>query len=131
MNVQTIHRSTPIRRILYGNAIFSGLSGLFFVFASNPVAQFIGIETPLIILGIGTGLIGYAVLIYANASRKEVSPSFVLSTIIADSAWVLLSVLLLITGWVPFSVEGKWAVGIIAAIVDVFATLQFLEWRKM
>jgi hypothetical protein len=39
--------------------------------------------------------------------------------------------MLLLTNWVPFTVEGKWAVGIIAAIVDVFATLQFIEWRKM
>lgn len=131
MNVQTIHRSRPIRSILYGNAIFSGLSGLLFIFASSPIAQFIGIETPFIILGIGIGLVGYAALIYVNASRTEISRSFVLTAIIADSTWVLLSIVLLLTGWVPLSAEGKWAIGIVAALVDVFATLQFIEWRKM
>lgn len=120
-----------IRRILYGNAVFSGVSGLLFVFASNPIANFIGISTPLVILAIGIGLAGYAALIYTNASRAQISRSSVLLAIIADSTWVLLSIVLLVTGWVPFSVEGKWAVGIIAIIVDIFATLQFIEWRKM
>jgi len=122
---------TLVRRVLYSNAIFSGVSGLLLAFASNPIAKFLGIDTPLVILIIGIGLAGYAALNYANASRAEISRSFVLTAIIADSVWVVLSVILLVTGWVPFSAEGKWAVGIVAAIVDVFATLQFIEWRKM
>lgn len=127
-----INNQTTIRRILLGNAIFSGLSGLLFTFASASVARYLGIEkASLVILLIGLGLVGYAILIYVNASRTEISPSFVLFAVIGDSIWVLLSILLLLTTWVPFTVEGKWAVGIIAAIVDVFATLQFLVWRKM
>lgn len=120
-----------IRRILLGNAIFSGVSGLFFTFASATIASFLGIDASIVILLIGIGLAGYALLIYQNASRREISKAFVLTAVIADSTWVLLSIILLLTNWVPFTVEGKWAVGIIATIVDIFATLQFLEWRKM
>ena len=122
---------TLVRRVLSGNAIFSGMSGLLLAFASNPIASFLGIDTPLVVLILGIGLVGYAALIYTNVSRAEISRSFVLTAIIADSVWVVLSVILLVTGWVPFSTEGKWAVGIIAVIVDIFATVQFLEWRKM
>ncbi len=130
MTTQT--NSTFIRRVLYGNAIFSGISGLLFVIASNSIAKFIGVDTPLAILIIGVGLAGYAVLIYTKAARAKIPRSFVLTAVISDSAWVLLSILLLLeTGWVQFSVEGKWAVGIVAIIVDAFATLQFIGWRKM
>ena len=129
MNISA--NQTLIRRILYANAIFSGVSGILFVLASNRIAKFIGLDVSLPILVIGIGLIGYATLIYSNASHAEISPSFVLIAIIGDTSWVLLSILLLITGWVSFSMEGKWLVGIIAVIVDIFATLQFLEWRKM
>jgi hypothetical protein len=129
MSVQT--NSTAIRRILYGNAIFSGLSGLFLAVASNQIAQFLGVDAPLAILFIGIGLAGYTILLYMKASRPEISRSFVLIAIIGDSLWVLLSIILLLTGWIPFSPEGKWAVGIVATVVDVFATLQFIEWRKM
>jgi hypothetical protein len=129
--MNTPANQTFIRRILYGNAIFSGVSGLLFLLASNPIAKFLGLDASLVILILGIGLGGYAVLIYTNTSRVEISSAFVLFAIIGDSAWVLLSIILLLTSWVPFSVEGKWAVGIIAVIVDIFATLQFLEWRKM
>jgi hypothetical protein len=129
--MNTSVNQTSIRRILFGNTIFSGISGLLFIFVSAPIAKFLGIDTPLVIPLIGVGLVCYATLIYVNASRTEISGSFVLFTIIGDSTWVLLSIVLLLTTWVSFTVEGKWAIGIIAAIVDVFATLQFLEWRKM
>ncbi len=126
-----INSQIAIRRILLGNAIFSSVSGLLFTFASASVARFIGVDSSSVILLIGIGLAGYAFLIYQNANHSEISKAFVLTAIIADSTWVLLSLVLLLTNWVPFTVEGKWAVGIVAAIVDVFATLQFIEWRKM
>ena len=123
--------STMIRPILYGNAIFSGVSGLLFIFAARPIASFIGIDMPLAILLLGIGLAGYAALLYLNATSPEIERSFVLTAVICDSLWVVLSIMLLTTDWVPFSVAGKWAVGIVAAIVDLFATLQFFEWIKM
>jgi hypothetical protein len=122
---------TFIRRILYGNAMFSGVSGLLFLFASTPIARFLGLDASLPILILGIVLLGYAALLYTNASRQGILASFVLFAVIGDSVWVLISLLLLLTNWLPFSVEGRWAVGIIAVIVDVFATFQFLEWRKM
>jgi len=125
------NNKATIRRILFGNAIFSVLSGLLFTFFSASIANFLGAGASTIILLIGIGLIGYAALIYVNASRGELSRFFVLFTIIGDSAWVVFSIVLLLTNWVPFTVEGKWTVGILAAIVDVFSTLQFIEWRKM
>ncbi len=122
---------TNIRRILYANAIFSGLSGLIFTFASKSIAAFLGIASSAIILALGIVLMVFADVIYIFAKREEISKGFVLFIIIADSLWVLDSILLLVTNWVPFTVEGKWAIGIIAVIVDLFATLQFFEWRKM
>jgi hypothetical protein len=44
---------------------------------------------------------------------------------------VLLSILLLLAPGLDFTPEAKWAIGITAVCVDVFATLQFLEWRRM
>src|SRR5260221_13009562 len=126
--MNTSPNQTSIRRILYSNTIFSGVSGLLFILASNVIANFIGLESSPVILVIGIGLGGYGMLNYVNASRKEISRSFVLTAVISDSVWVLLSILLLTTGWVQFSVDGKWTVGLITILVDAFGTLQFLEW---
>jgi hypothetical protein len=37
---------------------------------------------------------------------------------------------ILFTGWVPLTTEGKWAVGLVAVIVAIFAELQFLGSRR-
>jgi len=54
-----------------------------------------------------------------------------LFAVFAASAWVLLSVRLLDLPALNFTADAKWAIGIIAVVVHVFATLQFMEWRKM
>lgn len=124
-------QSTYLRRVLYGNAVFSGISGLVCIAASGLVAAFLGLDAAPVILGLGAGLAAYAALLSFQASRPVISRPFVLFAVGADVAWVLLSILLLTTHWIPFAPEGKWATGIVAAIVEVFATLQFMAWRKM
>jgi hypothetical protein len=128
MNVQT---PNTLRYVLFGNAIFCGLGGL--VCASGPgvISAILGLDIAPVILILGISLIGYAGFIYFMASRPVILRQFVLFAICIDSAWVLGSILLLLTGWLPLSVAGKWSVGILAVIVDLFASLQFMEWRKM
>ncbi len=85
-----------LRRVLDANAVFSATSGLFFVVAAKPLAEFLG-ASQLIMTILAVILFGYAALIAFNTSRPAISRGFALFTIIGDSAWVLGSVLLLIT----------------------------------
>jgi hypothetical protein len=126
-----IQNQITIRRVLSGNAITSGLFGLLLLVDSGLVARFLGLDSPTAVLIVGLVALAYAALLAFNLRRPAIRPSFVLFTVIGDSTWVLVSILLLVTGWAPLSISAKWAIGIAAALVDVFATLQFLEWRKM
>lgn len=124
-------KDTLLRQALYGNAIFSGVSGLACVFAANPIADFLGINLPWAIAGIGVMLVGYAGLLWYNASRPVIDPNFGLFAVIADGLWVIASIILLVTNLVPFTPEAKWAVAIVAMVVDVFATVQFVGWKRI
>lgn len=128
MNTQ-INQSN-LRHILNANAMFSATSGLFFLLAAKPLAEFLG-TTPLVMYILTIVMFGYAVLIAFNTYRPLISREFTLFTVIGDSAWVLASILLLVLPWFTFTSGAKWAIGITAICVDIFATLQFLEWRKM
>lgn len=119
-----------LRHILNANAMFSATSGLFFMLAAKPLAEFLG-TTPLVMYLLAIVMFGYAVLIAFNTYRSLISREFTLFTVIGDSAWVLGSILLLVLPWFAFTSDAKWAIGITAICVDIFATLQFLEWRKM
>ena len=128
MNIQT--NQSNLRHILNANAMFSATSGLIFFLAARPLAEFLGIAPPVMYI-LATVLFGYAALIAFNTHRPAISRDFTLFTVIGDSAWVLLSILLLLAPGLDFSSEAKWAIGVAAVCVDIFATLQFLEWRKM
>jgi hypothetical protein len=119
-----------LQHVLHTNAVFSATSGLFFLLARNPLAEFLSAYIVVMTI-LGFVMFGYALLISANIYRPEIKRGFVLFTVIGDSAWVLGSILLLILPTLGFSSEAKWAIGITAICVDIFATLQFLEWRKM
>jgi hypothetical protein len=98
---------------------------------SNPISTFLGVQAGPFILAFGISFLGYAGLVYYQASHPVISRPFVFFAICVDSAWVLGSILLLLTDWPPFALSGKWTVGLLAVVVDLFATLQFMEWRKM
>lgn len=128
MNAQ-INQSN-LRHILNANAMFSATSGLFFLLAAEPLADFLG-TTPPVMYVLTIIMFGYAMLIAFNTYRPMISRGFTLFTVIGDSAWVLASILFLVLPWFTFTSEAKWAIGITAICVDIFATLQFLEWRRM
>ena len=118
-------QDSQARRVLWGNAVFSAVSGGLFSLASTAVAAFIGVDAPVVIMGIGMGLLAYAAWIAFYATRPIVSRTFVLFAAIADTVWVALSALLLVTNIVSFSIAGVWAVVIVAIIVGGFAVVQY------
>ncbi len=119
-----------LRRVLDANAMFSATGGLFFLLAAKPLGEFLG-APPLVMTILTVVMFGYAALITFNTSRADISRGFALFTVIGDSAWVLGSILLLVLPIFNFTPEAKWAIGVTAICVDIFATLQFMEWRKM
>lgn len=128
MNTQ--NHQPNLLHILNANAMFSFTSGLFFLLTAKPLAGFLG-ATSAVLYALAFVMFGYAALIAFNTHSPTVSRGFTLFTVIGDSAWVLGSILLLVLPLFHFTADAKWAIGVTAICVDIFATLQFLEWRKM
>ena len=119
-----------LQHTLNANAMFSFTSGLFFLLARKPLGEFLG-ASPTVMITLAVVMFGYAALIAFNTQRGEISRGFTLFTVLGDSGWVLASILLIVLPISNFTAEAKWAIVITAICVDIFATLQFLEWRKM
>lgn len=119
-----------LSRLLVANGTFCFTSGVIFTLAAEPLAGFLN-TLPIVMTVLGVGLVLYGAFIIFMATRSNITRGFTLFTIIADSTWVLLSILLLVLPVFNFTAEAKWAIGITAICVDAFATLQFLVWRKM
>lgn len=133
-------QASLLRRVLYGNVIFSAVSSILFLLASASVAEFLGITNVSIFglldgvrfisfLGIGIALFGMDVLYVAT--RPMIDTRFAWIIAIADFIWVILSWILLATGVIPFSDMGNWAVLIVSDIVLVFALGEVVGIRRI
>jgi hypothetical protein len=123
--------SSLLRNALYGNSIFSLVSGAIFLLFSKAIAGFLGLSASWVILALGVGLIVYGIEIYLAARSEPVNQGIAKFAVYADLAWVLVSALLIFANLVPFTDAGKWAIAIIADIVLVFAILQYVGLRKI
>lgn len=131
-------RSTLVRRVLRANATISVLLGLLCVLDAAPVAEGMGIAGQTIaglsgatfITLVGLSFFPFAAAVWFVASRVPLNPRLVWGIIAADAAWVVLSVLALITNVLGLSSAGMWAVLIQGDIVGVLAVLQMIGVRR-
>lgn len=127
-------RSLFLRRVLQGNAAFSTLSGLVMLVDSKPLANFLGLADPSVIsylLALGIGLLFWAMLAFWVSTQPTLGRTGVFTIIEGDLLWIAGSIILLISGWLPFSTAGYWAVAIVADVVALFAILQYVGWRRI
>jgi hypothetical protein len=119
-----------LRRVLLLNASTSGLGGLAALVAGRQVAELLGTgHVPWVRL-VGAGLLGFAafVLSTALASRARLrrdTPSISAG----DAIWVLGTIATVALGW--YSTVGAAVMGLVAAMVATFGTLQLRFVRRM
>ncbi len=123
--------SRLLRNTLWANSIFCALSGLLLSVGAGPITTFLGWSTFIPLLVIGIGLLLYSAWLFRILVGRPLDAGTGMVYAIADAAWVVASVILLLTNWVPFTLGGKWAIVIQAIIVADFAVLQFLGARRI
>ena len=118
--------NSPLKMGLIGNALFSLLTGISLLIGAEPIAKWIGVPDPRILAAIGLILIPFAVHLWMAARRTPIQPGeiYYLSTL--DAFWVIGSGMLLLSGWVPFTMAGAWTVAVVALAVADFMMLQLI-----
>lgn len=123
-NQQLSNQPGLLRRAMRANALFSGLSGLVSLGMARPLAEFTGLETAAVFVGLGIVLILFAVDLWWLAGRERLNPRFGQMAVILDLLWVAGSWAIVLSGWPPLTVAGKWLVALLAELVFVFAVVQ-------
>lgn len=118
------------RRVLQANGIFSAIGGAIFTLAAGPIADFTGLPSPLALV-IGLGVLAYAAALFATAARSPIPRRLMLAAALLDTIWVVGSVLLLVSGWLPLTEAGRGLVIVLAVIVAGFALAEFYTWERM
>jgi dipeptide/tripeptide permease len=124
-------RPSLLRRTIQADSVFSLLGGLLLLIDSELIATLIGLPWSLAFVIVGIGLIGYAALLFLAARRTPIDRRQALGFLVADVAWVLASVVIVLGGWAPLTPAGFWGVLIVADIVAVFAVLKYIGLRRL
>ena len=78
----------------------------------------------------GIALIPFAALLAFLATRERLARPVVWAVIVANAVWAVDSILLLFVGWIEPTVLGVPLIVAQAAVVAVFAELQWLGLRR-
>ena len=128
---QNMNRSHLLPRAMQANALYSTLSGAAFLLAPDWLSRTTGIEPAFAFTVVGVGLLAYAIWLWLNSQGAGVSRRAAVTAIVADSLWVVASIIVLVSGLLPLTTAGMWGIAIIADVVGIFAIVQFLGLRRM
>lgn len=118
-----------LRQALQANGVFSGVSGLLTILAAGPLTDLIGLSTSSILIGVGSGLIFYAVGLFRNASRDLINRTETYLAVIMDLLWVAGSAVVIFLG--ILATTGDRIIAIVADIVLLFGILQWYGLKRM
>ena len=128
---QAQQQSQLLRYALRGNGLFSASSGLILVAAGPALSSFTGITPALALQIVGAVLLLYGAGLLWISTRAEIDRRVAWTAIILDVAWVAGSIMILLAGWLPLTVAGKWTVAVLADVVAVFAIVQYVGLRRL
>ncbi len=124
------HCQPKLRRVLRLNAANCVVSGTALTVAAGPIDNLLDTGHPGWVRLVGIGLLPFAAICWWAAAGPLQRLRSVTPLIIAgDVTWVVASVVTVLLGW--YSGGGIVAVLAMAVVVDVFAVLQFVGWRKL
>lgn len=118
-----------LRRAMLADAAFSGTSGLILALAAGWLGDLLGLPVPLLRY-VGLALLPYAALLAFLATRETLPRGDVWAIIVGNAVWTAASILLLFTGWIEPTTLGVVFVIAQAAVVAVFAELQWFGLKR-
>lgn len=127
---QTASVETRLRLVLRINAANSIVCGALMAAAPETVDDVLDTGRPGWIRLVGLGLVGFAAfVVWLSMTSPKMLKALVPHVVLGDLGWVVGSIVTVLLGW--YSGGGNVAVLAMAAAVDVFATLQWLSWRRL
>jgi len=121
---KTAVRPTLLRRAMWGNAIFSGVSGIGLALFSGTLTEMLGISYPTVLRIVGIVLVICAADLAWVTSGNDFDVRWGWTAVVLDLVWVIGSGVILAFELLPLTTLGWWMVAIVADIVFLFAVVQ-------
>lgn len=118
------------RAILRADGMVCGVSGVLLLAGALPISRFLGLGSAVSLVAIGALFLPHGIGLFLAANKTPIERRSLLMHALENTAWVVGSVALLVSGRPTLTTGGKWAVALVADVVAIFATLQFFALRR-
>ncbi len=114
------------RFILRADGIVVLVGGIALIVGARPISRALGVDHPFILALLGIACLPYGVLLIVCPVHRRAT----LPPAIGNTAWVAISVMMLVIGKPAFSGTGRWIVGATAIVVALFAVVEFAAAQR-
>jgi hypothetical protein len=125
----TLSPSPFLRQALLADAVTSAACGLLMVLAAGPLAIMLGLPEALLRTA-GAVLLPFSAIVAYLSLQARLHRVAVWSVVLVNGLWAADSILLLMSGWVSPTTAGIVFVLAQAAMVLMYAELQFIGMRR-
>jgi hypothetical protein len=112
-------------RILTLNALSTAAGAIAMLLTRGVLYPLFGLSSPLLLDVIAVVLLAYAAALWIVARQADVSRRALLVFTLADDAWVVGSVIVVVMFWSDLAPIARLLTIAVALVVEVFALLQF------
>ena len=119
------HDTIRLRRALFANAAFSGITGLTALALAPVLAESLG-PPAWALRSLGAGLVVFAVLVAREGRRPRRAGT--IQIIVADAAWIVVAILLIAIAPTWLTDTGRVTLAAVTLVVAAAATAQ---WRGL
>jgi hypothetical protein len=120
-----------LRNVLLINALTSGVTGLALAVIPGIFASLFETSARAPFVGTGVFLIVYAVMVFMESRRSDLSAPWIRFIILMDTLWVVCSLIIIASGIFTISVLGYGMIAAVALWVGLMGYLQYAGLKKM
>ncbi len=127
------HRSASnfLRIVLRADAFLCAATALALLIGAGPIASLMGLTDAVPLYATAVALAAYVAALFYIAAQEHLNLRAALLGPAVNLACAALSAALLVTDWLPLSLEGRWLIGIMGLGVLGLAVLQIYGlWRS-
>jgi hypothetical protein len=127
--MMTLNSAATLRLLLALDAAVSGATGIAMIAAADVLEPLFNVPA-VVMRSAGAMLLPFAAMVFFFSRPAQLTPSRAWAVVALNVAWVVASVLALVTGWIQPTTRGLVFVLFQAVVVAALAELQFTGLRR-
>jgi hypothetical protein len=127
--MMTLNSAATLRLLLALDAAVSGATGIAMIAAADVLEPLFNVPA-VVMRSAGAMLLPFAAMVFFFSRPAQLTPSRAWAVVALNVAWVVASVLVLVTGWIQPTTLGLVFVLFQAVVVAALAELQFTGLRR-